>query len=586
MWNSAIDQVILSSMSTRKQAIEMITATYSLVPLEQRRIAEEKILSHDFAHTRDPEYYLKSTVVTAFSAIGEANLASQQAKDFLKNAVKDGEDVSNGKPVEFDSDWSSATSNTERKPHYSDELKQIHSASDSLRSVMAEKVEDGKKDPLWPAVEGLFKLVDSTSSSIPESLATETAELLSKSLGKSLKNGLMPTEEQDAVVQRLLSLCHHVSPTVDEQTEANFERFPTWSGQSVRVEAAGALGDTLTVPGLWSKIRECYEELLLTDPHPAVRMQLVTKLVDMWDVDPDAMWELADKFVASENNKAVLGYGAYALSRLRAVAPEKVEPLFLKLIDKEVSTNGGENAVPATFAYFAVVKGLAASKAVLGKWIADFKDYEKQLHGVLFSLRDYLCIGYSSVGGKEEASRRNMIVFLWELITALEPDVRSWPTDREATAKEVASLKLFNEIANQLYYAIGYEGSVIRLSVEELQAILDDYSPIISKLTTLGTPKSVHHCLEVLEKLLVANPAQCFDLFSEAMLRKTGVAKYEYEPMGARLFVEFVGLYVADYRTIFLDTQRREKLIECLTVFVEAGWPEARRLFQTLPELR
>ncbi|WP_029274544.1 hypothetical protein [Pedobacter borealis] len=585
MWNSAIDQVILSSMNTRKQAIEMITATYPLVSVEQRRSAEEKILSYDFAHTGDPEYYLKSTVATVFNAIGEANLVTEQAKDFLKKALKDGEDVSNGRPVEFGSGWSSATSSTGRKPHDSDELEQIHSASDSLRSMMAEKVEDGQEDPLWPTVDGLSKLVDTASLPIPEALADEAAEVISKSLGKSLKNGLVPTEEQDAAVQRLLDLSHHTSPRIDKQTEADFERFPSWSGQSVRVEAAGALGDTLTVPGLWPKISERYQKMLLTDPHPAVRMQLITKVIGLWDIDRNAMWELADKFVSSEHNKAVLGFGAHVLSRLRVIAPEKVEPLFLKLTGKEVSFHSGENVVPSTFAYFGVVKGFTSSKAEIGKWIANFKNYEKQLHGVLFSLRDYLGIGYSSAGGPEEISRKNVIAFLWALIAALEPNVRSWPTDREATEEEVAALKLFNEIADQLYYGIGYRRA-ISLSIEEQQAFLDEYSPIISKLTTLGTPKSVHHCLEVLEKLLEANPAQCFDLFSEAMLRKTGVARYEHEPMGAKLFVKLVGLYIADYRPIFVDAQRREKLVECLAVFVEAGWPEARRLFQTLPELR
>jgi hypothetical protein len=33
------------------------------------------------------------------------------------------------------------------------------------------------------------------------------------------------------------------------------------------------------------------------------------------------------------------------------------------------------------------------------------------------------------------------------------------------------------------------------------------------------------------------------------------------------------------------DPDRREKLIVCLDIFVEAGWPKARRLLYGLPEL-
>ena len=72
---------------------------------------------------------------------------------------------------------------------------------------------------------------------------------------------------------------------------------------------------------------------------------------------------------------------------------------------------------------------------------------------------------------------------------------------------------------------------------------------------------------------------------SEALLRTTGVAKYEREPMGAARFVELVGLCLADYRWVFDSETRRGKLVDCLTLFVEAGWPEARRLFQNLPDL-
>jgi hypothetical protein len=69
------------------------------------------------------------------------------------------------------------------------------------------------------------------------------------------------------------------------------------------------------------------------------------------------------------------------------------------------------------------------------------------------------------------------------------------------------------------------------------------------------------------------------------MLRTTGVARYEHESMGAKLFVDLIGLYLADYRFIFDNEVRRNKLIDCVAVFVEVGWPEARGLFQSLPKL-
>ncbi len=121
------------------------------------------------------------------------------------------------------------------------------------------------------------------------------------------------------------------------------------------------------------------------------------------------------------------------------------------------------------------------------------------------------------------------------------------------------------------------------LSAAERQKILRLCS--VAKLVTLGSPATVHHLIELVGKLVEANPELCFEIFSEAMLRTTGVAKYEHESMGATRFVELVGRYLADYRYLFDDDDRRARLIECIAIFVEAGWPEARRLFQRLPEL-
>ena len=55
--------------------------------------------------------------------------------------------------------------------------------------------------------------------------------------------------------------------------------------------------------------------------------------------------------------------------------------------------------------------------------------------------------------------------------------------------------------------------------------------------------------------------------------------------MGSDRFVEVIGFFLADNREIFNDPTRRANLIACLDAFVEAGWPNARRLLYRLPEL-
>ena len=49
--------------------------------------------------------------------------------------------------------------------------------------------------------------------------------------------------------------------------------------------------------------------------------------------------------------------------------------------------------------------------------------------------------------------------------------------------------------------------------------------------------------------------------------------------------MRLVGVFLADHREIFENEERRTALIECLEIFMEAGWPAAQRLLYRLPDL-
>ena len=81
------------------------------------------------------------------------------------------------------------------------------------------------------------------------------------------------------------------------------------------------------------------------------------------------------------------------------------------------------------------------------------------------------------------------------------------------------------------------------------------------------------------------DPEAVFDLIAHALLQGGARHGYQFESLATDRFAEIVGVYLADHRGIFADSGRREKLIACLDIFVEAGWPKARRLLYRLPEL-
>ncbi|MFP5596258.1 hypothetical protein [Kluyvera sp. 142486] len=90
--------------------------------------------------------------------------------------------------------------------------------------------------------------------------------------------------------------------------------------------------------------------------------------------------------------------------------------------------------------------------------------------------------------------------------------------------------------------------------------------------------------MELLETLDLVEPSKFFDLMAYALHH---VAKFGFqnENMGMEQLVKMMRMFLADYKIIFEEEHRRTFLIESLDIFMDAGWPSARRLLYRLPEL-
>ncbi|WP_235897837.1 hypothetical protein [Yersinia alsatica] len=107
---------------------------------------------------------------------------------------------------------------------------------------------------------------------------------------------------------------------------------------------------------------------------------------------------------------------------------------------------------------------------------------------------------------------------------------------------------------------------------------------IQSVLTDCSTPHTIYYLLELLETLVPVDPAKCFDLMAHALRHGTKFG-FQNEHMGMEQLVKMMGVFLADYKIIFEEEHRRTCLIESLDIFMDAGWPSARRLLYRLPEL-
>lgn len=592
MREAASNPNVLFEFDTRRSATAAAAAIHPTLAPEQREASERAWLSADFSNFPRPEQARKEILGSLFAIVGDGGLETVEAKALLAEAASDGTKIENAKPFEVHTGWGEPEHWLTREgvdvaQEPAATLLALSSAVETARNTAKDQSEKTPGDALWLAVEKLDDAIG-TAGPIDDKLDAEACDALAAGLGTCLAGGWVPSELSQHAIERLLELSHHANPgPLDVEAEQSFSESPSWGRPSPRIAAAHAINLLVGKEGMPLSIDERGEEMLLNDPNPAVRLQLVYSLLRFGREDTEAKWAVIARLLAAEANAGVLHWVLCALSHLRQYEASRLEPIVVDLSARIPHRNRGDDLVTGLIVFFALDKDLAGSKAILASWVGDYCEREEYLHSALFDIRHVFVQGFGNADPAKQAARRRSNEFVWSLVDALEPAVRSLPlSGKPPTPEETAALKLFNEIADQIYYGVGHDQLHPNLtSVDAQRAFLDEYAPLITKLSTLGTPRTVHHLIDLISKFTEADPARCFDLFSEAMLRTTGVSKYEWESMGASKFVELVGAYLADYRHIFDDEARRGKLVNCVSIFVEAGWPEARKLFQRLPEL-
>jgi energy-coupling factor transporter ATP-binding protein EcfA2 len=584
LWAAASSPLVLQCQSTRKSAIELLQVLYPLVPAAARQEVERAWLAWDFADFTEPEWMRTFVIGTVLKTLGAPQLATDEAREFLQAAIASGEVLVNSKPLEihstsiegeaFEAENNAGTATADLVPGLA---RAVRHTQQAVKAAPTEETLRHLQEALLA-----FDAV-SPAGALPEA---EAAAVLAEGLGVLLAHAPAATSYPEALT-RLLELTHHPEPLAGPGTEEDFAQSVAWGYSAARIEAAKALVQLLENSSLWPQIQDRVEELLLRDPHPAVRFVLAIALYKLSWHNSAAAWELTEKFAEQETNPQVIHHATAILRNLAHEDAARLEPLLLKLLAKASGPGEGSRIMVDLLLRLALKRQLSASQAKLREWVSAYSAHEKQLGSVMAVLRDYLSMGYDQAQDpQDDAIRQRAQTFMLELVDAVEPAVRNWtPENYQPTEEEEAAHRIFNELAGQLFYAIGHHLPENIGTLEAKRQCLAEYAPFISRFATLGTPGTVHHMLDILLRFVATNPAQCFDLFTEAMLRTTGVAKYEHESQGAKRFVELVGEYLADHRALFAQEDRRMKLIDCLAIFSDAGWPEAWQLFQQLPDL-
>jgi hypothetical protein len=157
------------------------------------------------------------------------------------------------------------------------------------------------------------------------------------------------------------------------------------------------------------------------------------------------------------------------------------------------------------------------------------------------------------------------------------------------------ALRIVDGAAREIYFGSGAYGARNRQTDDEnpvagtpelRSRLLREMKPTLTALAQVPYPSVTHHLLETLEAFIADDPTAIFRLVTDALISGGRAGGYQLESLGSDLFVRIVRRYLADFRSVIAsDEDLRQRLMSALDIFVEAGWPEARRLVYDLPEM-
>jgi hypothetical protein len=179
-------------------------------------------------------------------------------------------------------------------------------------------------------------------------------------------------------------------------------------------------------------------------------------------------------------------------------------------------------------------------------------------------------------------------------MTTAEPILRDNERDdtehRPMQELYIAGERLLDQSCNQLYFGSGAfrpsdQGDSGLLDTAAKQRFLADYRTILDQIGRNGTAPSIHHLIDLYAYLADAAPDVVFDHIASILMGPAIKRNYQLESLGADALVALVRRYLADYRIVFEDHERRTRLVSVLELFSSVGWPDALKLLYELPDL-
>jgi hypothetical protein len=400
---------------------------------------------------------------------------------------------------------------------------------------------------------------------------------------------------KEVLLEGLQSPLPEYNPEYDEQ----FDKHPSWGGPIQRIEAASGIGALLRHERCVD--RELMESLqtIRRDQVPAVRYQLAVRLLALHENHISELWTILEQIASEEKMNSIIGATLYA-----AVNPlcgkyreESLQILRVVLSRTDLPNDGGdarEWALRIASGLW-IWQGDEAAKEIVSPVIAGPGFDALNASRCLQDIRDPLHFDSNPPKPTDELIRQRAFALVETIVSSAstrinrllerpEPSLR----DKDWSDEFQKLAKLVDYAGNQIYFAsdtFTEPGVGERLSDAARSRFWHESKAAITVLTETAIPSVAHHLIEILQSFIHYEPTEVFHAIAEVVRSAKGWG-YQYESLAVELLVKVIENYLAEYpQNIQEDPRAREELVDILEVFVDAGWPAARRLSYRLEEI-
>jgi hypothetical protein len=332
---------------------------------------------------------------------------------------------------------------------------------------------------------------------------------------------------------------------------------------------------------------------LARDRAPEVRLQIVQNLAMLPILDPAWAWSEVEHVLAQERTRGVVASAIASLGGLTYLdIPRSIRAAkgVLRRYRKKSKPGMAHCRSLATTLIFDVhvFHSNAEADKFASELMNDLPRNADTVRELIARYSDNLLKGnMTDAEAADNRPRATTLAFyrsvtdgaFSEIEAAARMDMRTfgtWPEAEQAAVRDMFGI--LDEVSLRLRFAAGAhnDGSLPDDEISPERARLySEARPIFARLAGALVAPVAHHLIEALETFIPLDPPGVFALVAQAV-KSAEQGGYSDESAAAALVVRIIQRYLADYRAVFSDRARLDDLMDCLDVFVRAGWPAAQ----------